>query len=54
MEFDSQATGISCFCVSVFEIDALDEGERVLDLIAGRVVIDVVGHTSFIGRVENY
>lgn len=40
--------------VSRLQGDVLDVGERVFDLIASRVVVDIVSHASFVGGVENH
>lgn len=39
--------------VTRFQSDVLDVGKGIFDLVAGGVVVDVVGHAGLFGRVEN-
>lgn len=39
--------------VSVVQCDVLDEGEGILDLVASRIVVDVVSDAALFGRVED-
>ena len=39
--------------LDIVEVDVLDVRERVLDLVTGLVVVDVVGHGALVGRVED-
>lgn len=35
------------------EEDALDVGERVLDLVPSLLGVDIIGHGALVGRIEN-
>jgi hypothetical protein len=50
----SQRSTFSVRCwVAVVQCDILDEREWVLDLVTGRVVVDVVRNTALLGRVKD-
>lgn len=53
VQLDNEAALLSRVHVAVLEVDVLDVTERVLDLVSRRVIVDVVGHTRLIGRVED-
>lgn len=53
IELDDQPTRPSGFHISIFQEDILDESERVFDLVAGLVVIDVVCHASLLWSIED-
>ncbi len=38
--------------IGVFKGNVLDVGERILDLVTSRVIVDIVGETSFVRRIE--
>lgn len=53
VKLDHNTTRFSGVSLVVLEVDALDVGKWVLDLVPGLFVVDVVGHRTLIGRVED-
>lgn len=47
----SHAVGIIRW-IGIFKGNVLDVGEWILDLVSGRVIVDIVGETGFVGRIE--
>jgi hypothetical protein len=39
--------------LNIVEVDVLDVRKRVLDLVSGLVVVDVVRHGALVGRVKD-
>lgn len=53
VELDDDAAELGGVAFAVFEVDVLDVSKGVLDLVAGLVVVDVVGHGALVGGVED-
>jgi hypothetical protein len=53
VEFDHEAAKLVGVVFVVLQVDALDVCEGVLDLVACLLIVDVVGHGAFVGRVEH-
>lgn len=59
VELDDQAAGprrksaVVPIRLAGFQGDIFDESEGKFDLVAGRIVIDVVGQACFVGRIED-
>lgn len=53
VQLNDNTTKLARVSFVVLEVDVLDVGEGVLDLVAGLLVIDVVGHGALIGGVED-
>lgn len=53
VQFDYDATQLVWVAIIVLEVDRLDAGEWVLDLVASLFIVDVIRHGALVGRVEN-
>lgn len=48
IELYNKTAWLSRFSITIFQVDVLNEGERILDLVSGLVVVDVVCHTGLV------
>lgn len=53
VQLNDNAAKLARVSLVVLEVDVLDVGEGVLDLVAGLLVIDVIGHGALIRGVED-
>lgn len=53
VELYNQATRLAHFCISMLEENVFDECKGVFDFVSGLVVVDIIGHACFVGRVED-
>lgn len=53
VELDDDATEFVWVAVIVFEVNGFDGREGILNFVASLLIVDVVGHGTFVRRVKN-
>jgi len=53
VELDNDAAGFREVAFVILEVNALDVGEWVLNLVPSLLIVNIVGHGTLVRRVEN-